>query len=154
MAKKIYVAYGSNMSEEQMGYRCPDAKILGKGIINDWRLMFKGELPSSYATIEEWENFYVPVILWEISAKDERRLDRYEGYPSHYQKREVEVVTESGDKVTGMVYVKSEEEPLNLPSDHYYAVLYDAYEKFEFDLKVLKAAFTFSDRSNRTFNFR
>lgn len=50
---KIYVAYGSNLSETQMAYRCSDAKVLGTGLLRDWRLMFKGELPNSYATIEK-----------------------------------------------------------------------------------------------------
>lgn len=27
--KKYYIAYGSNLSVEQMAYRCPDAKIAG-----------------------------------------------------------------------------------------------------------------------------
>lgn len=39
---RIYIAYGSNMDMEQMKFRCPDAQLLGTGILENWRLMFKG----------------------------------------------------------------------------------------------------------------
>ena len=55
MKKKIYIAYGSNMDLEQMRYRCPNAKMKGTGVLENWRLMFKGSLTGSYATIEEEE---------------------------------------------------------------------------------------------------
>ncbi len=148
MGKKIYVAYGSNLDERQMAYRCPDAKIITTGLLKNWRLMFKGEMPYSYATIEEWENFNVPVLVWEISAADEKRLDRYEGFPKAYLKRGVEVEVTDG-KLIGMAYVMAEDRRLNLPCDHYYALIYDAYQRFKFDLEILKGAFAFSDRENK-----
>ena len=33
----------------------------------------------------------VPVLLWEISARDEASLDVYEGYPVHYRKEVISV---------------------------------------------------------------
>lgn len=144
---KIYVAYGSNMVEKQMAYRCPDAKIIGKGTIQNFRLMFKGTMPDSYATIEPEEGFSVPVIIWEISAGDEKRLDMYEGLDTFYYKREIAVETAEGT-VNGMVYIMNEENRLNPPCDHYYAAIYEAYEKFGFDTKILEEALQFSDRRN------
>lgn len=151
MSKKIYVAYGSNLSEKQMANRCPDAKIVGTGLLKNWRLMFKGEMPYSYATIEEWENFVVPVVVWEISDADEKRLDRYEGFSKAYLKFEVEVEMADGT-LKGMVYAMREDRRLNPPCDHYYAVIYTAYERFGFDLKILEDALAFSDRITRTFS--
>lgn len=90
-------------------------------------------------------------MLWELTAADERRLDRYEGYPKAYIKQDVEVETADGKKITGMVYTRPESCSLNPPCDHYYAVLYEAYEKFGFDLKALEEALIFSDRFNRMF---
>lgn len=149
---KIYVAYGSNLSEEQMAYRCPSAKIIGMGLVRDWRLMFKGDLPNSYATIEEWTGYVVPVLVWELTEDDERRLDRYEGYPISYIKRGVEVELQDGKKITGMVYTRPEDMCLNPPCDHYYAVLYAGYEAFGFDLAILEDALIFSDRLTRMFS--
>lgn len=144
---KMYVAYGSNLDEKIMGRRCPDSELVGSGKLNGWRLMFKGDLPYSYATVEEWEGYEVPVLLWAISESDERFLDVVEGYPDVYQKLEVTVDVD-GKQVAGFMYVKPEYERLNPPSDHYYAVLYDAYKKFDFDLSILETALKFSDCLN------
>lgn len=37
---KYYIAYGSNMSTSQMALRCPDAKLVGTGWLNGYRLAF------------------------------------------------------------------------------------------------------------------
>lgn len=138
-----YLAYGANMDAEMMKCRCPDAKFLGTGVLKDWRLMFKGKPPSSYGTIEEWEGFSVPYVLWEISAADERNLNHYEGYPKHYLKGTV-AVEFNGETVWAMYYFKPEDQPVGAPCDHYVAVLWGAYEKFGFDLSILIRARDFS----------
>ena len=33
-----YIAYGSNMIEEQMAYRCPDARLIGVGYLPGYQL--------------------------------------------------------------------------------------------------------------------
>lgn len=33
MKKRYYIAYGSNLSTEQMAFRTPDAKIIGRAIL-------------------------------------------------------------------------------------------------------------------------
>ena len=37
--KRYYIAYGSNLSVEQMAIRCPDAKIAGMAALKDWKLV-------------------------------------------------------------------------------------------------------------------
>ena len=74
MAKRKYIAYGSNLSIQQMSWRCPDAKILGTGELKDWRLLFKGSKSGSYLTIEKCEGFTVPFAVWEVSSSDEVAL--------------------------------------------------------------------------------
>ena len=143
---KNYIAYGSNMDEGQMQFRCPDAKLIGKGKIKDWRLMFKGSLSGNYATIEREENCEVPILLWKISVADERKLDRYEGYPNFYYKRTVEVEMDKGKTMKGMVYIMHEERKLGLPTAHYYKILSDAYEKFGFDFNILEEALNYSEK--------
>ena len=75
MSKK-YIAYGSNLSVRQMAHRCPDARIIGMAAIQDWKLVFR-----THATIEPAAGRVVPVLIWEISDRDEKNLDLYEGYP-------------------------------------------------------------------------
>ena len=142
--RKIYIAYGSNMDTEQMEFRCPDAKIVDTGKISGWRLMFKGSKTGNYATIEQEENFSVPVLVWEISEADEAELDYYEGFPKFYYKREIEVELDDGRTVKGMAYIMHEERALGQPSIKYLKKLAAAYDKFGFDLQILMKAFDYS----------
>lgn len=87
MKQRIYIAYGSNMSEVQMARRCPDAVLSGTGRIRGYELLFKGSLTGCYATIEKKAGAFVPVVFWRISPADERRLDAYEGFPRFYYKK-------------------------------------------------------------------
>ena len=93
-----YIAYGSNMVEEQMAYRCPDAKLIGMGYIQGARLEFY-----LHATVERTRahDAKVPVAVWEISDADERCLDRYEGYPTYYTKHRRRVVMDDGSEIWG-----------------------------------------------------
>ena len=140
MKKKIYVAYGSNMDLVQMAHRCPQAELLGQGMMKDWQLLFKGSQTGAYATIERKSGREVPVLLWKISKADEHQLDIYEGCPSFYYKKIVGVQTESGP-VRGMAYIMHEERNLGIPTMQYYNVLARAYENFGFDLRILQKAY-------------
>ena len=150
MKKSIYLAYGSNMSLQQMYHRCPDAEPIGKGFIKGWRLMFKGSQSGNYATIEKEEGCTVPVVVWAISRLDAERLDRYEGWPSFYVKETVEFEY-IGDrpgrraKGEGMVYTMSpENSTLGLPSKRYFDVLVEGYHRFGLDLNILYEALDYS----------
>ena len=89
--KKYYLAYGSNLNIPQMQFRCPEARIVGTAVIEGYRLLFKGSKTGSYLTIEKAEGYEVPVGVWEVSERDERNLDRYEGYPTFYYKKEMQL---------------------------------------------------------------
>ena len=145
MASKYYIAYGSNLSVEQMKQRTPDAVIVGTGILHGWRLLFR-----QFATIQEDKNFDVPVLVWKISAQDEKNLDRYEGFPRFYRKKNLSVHVKSLDgedlgELTAMVYVMTSKAVNDrfanpLPSDYYYSILDKGYETFGFDKKILEGA--------------
>ena len=93
--KRYYIAYGSNLNVPQMRMRCPHATILGTANLKDWELLFKGSRTGSYLTIEECENGTVPVVIWEVTAADEAALDRYEGFPTFYYKRDIRLSTKA-----------------------------------------------------------
>lgn len=136
---KLYIAYGSNMDEEQMRYRCPDAKVVGTGTAEGYGLLFRGGADHAYATIEPEKDSRIPVLVWEISERDEQRLDRYEGYPKFYYKKDILVEVE-GEPKEAMVYIMDERNPWNRPSSEYYHILRNAYQKFGFDGTVLELA--------------
>ncbi|WP_312444622.1 gamma-glutamylcyclotransferase family protein [Lacrimispora sp.] len=136
---KLYIAYGSNMDEEQMVHRCPAASVVGTAVVESHRLLFKGAKNRAYATIEPEEGSHVPVLIWEISREDERRLDRYEGYPKFYYKKELSVLV-NGETRNAMVYIMDERNPQNKPGNNYYGILARAYLKYGFDDLILKRA--------------
>jgi gamma-glutamylcyclotransferase (GGCT)/AIG2-like uncharacterized protein YtfP len=137
--KKRYIAYGSNMDEGQMAYRCPTARLLGQAEVEGYRLLFKGSLTGAYATIEPQEGGRVPALVWEIGEADEASLDRYEGFPSFYYKKDLTVRLD-GQEVTAMVYIMDERRRLGEPGGAYYGVLERAYEKFGFPMEILQTA--------------
>ncbi len=90
------------------------------------------------------------MLVWKISEQDERSLDRYEGYPRFYIKKnlKVDVTSLNGDhfgELTAMVYIMTKKATdargINpLPSKYYYSVLDTGYKTFGFDDKILNGA--------------
>lgn len=140
----LYLAYGSNMDEEIMKQRCPNAEFLETGVLKDFRLMFKGEEPDAYATIEEWQGYSVPYVLWGITECDEAELERFEEPPYNYQKYSIEIEYDD-DTYWAIFYAKSDEERVGQPMTHYIDVIENAYEKYKFDEKILDEALRLSD---------
>ena len=142
MAKRYYIAYGSNLNVPQMRMRCPRATILGTANLTGWELLFKGSKTGSYLTIEKCEDGTVPVVIWEVTAADEAALDRYEGFPTFYYKRDIRlqykgIRTGRRRTVTAFAYIMHEERKLGLPSTSYLQTCGTGYRDFGFDLQYL-----------------
>lgn len=138
---KLYVAYGSNMNIEQMSHRCPKAKVVEKGICNDYKLTFRGRY-KGVANIEPCKDKSVPIVLWEITEDCEVALDLYEGYPNLYEKKEVEVMVKDKPK-TAMVYIMVKEytNMVAAPTEYYFNVIARGYSDNGIDLKPLQIAY-------------
>ena len=94
--QRLYIAYGSNLNLEQMAFRCPTAKVVGKSELKDYELLFRGGRRGAVATVEPKAGSTVPVLVWEIQKKDEASLDLYEGYPNFYDKQMLEIELDEG----------------------------------------------------------
>ena len=116
---KLYIAYGSNLHLEQMAYRCPDAKVVCKGIIEDYTLVFRGSKTGAYATIIPKKGDYVPVVVWRISKRDEMNLDRYEGFPTFYYKKNLRVLYDGHLYINAMAYIMFDEAKPGKPTMTY-----------------------------------
>lgn len=149
--KRYYLAYGSNLNVQQMRFRCPTARIMGTAVIEGYELLFKGSKSGSYLTIEPKEGASVPVAVWSVEPADEAALDRYEGFPSFYYKKEMQV-TVTGIKTgkerirDAFVYIMHEERPLGIPSWHYVETCISGYHSFGFDESLLMEAIRKSRR--------
>ena len=149
--KRYYLAYGSNLNLTQMRWRCPDARVLDTAEIADYRLLFKGSKTGSYLTIEPMEGAEVPVVIWEVTETDEKALDRYEGYPNFYYKKEMTldikgIITGKVRRRDAFVYIMHEERELGIPSWYYVNTCLDGYRAFGFDEKYLFDAIRISRR--------
>ncbi|MBA7611401.1 hypothetical protein ES703_18625 [subsurface metagenome] len=70
-----------------------------------------------------WNEEKVLGAIYEISDRDLRRLDSYEGYPGNYDRLKITVFTEDGEPIAAITYIKSgrlEETP---PSKEYLAII-------------------------------
>ena len=144
--KRYYIAYGSNLNVPQMRMRCPHATILGTANLKNWELLFKGSKTGSYLTIEECEGGTVPVVIWEVTATDEDALDRYEGFPNFYYKRDIRlqykgIRTGKRRTVTAFAYIMHEDRPIGIPSNLYTRICLEGYDTFCFDKNVLVDAY-------------
>ena len=144
--KRYYLAYGSNLNIAQMQFRCPDATVVGTAVIPDYELLFKGSLTGAYLTIEPKQGAQVPVGVWEVSLADELRLDRYEGFPSFYYKKEmripvVDIRTGKTKLRDAFVYIMHEDRKLGIPTSFYMRTCLEGYKDFGFDTAPLRQAF-------------
>lgn len=144
--KRYYIAYGSNLNVRQMKMRCPGATILGTTKLKNYELLFKGSKTGSYLTIEKKEGSTVPVVIWEVTESDEKSLDRYEGYPIFYYKKEMKlqykgIRTGKRRTVDAFVYIMNEENPIGVPSIYYMKTCIDGYDTFYFDKNILINAY-------------
>ena len=151
MSKRYYLAYGSNLNISQMRMRCPGARIIGTSVIEDYQLLFKGSKTGSYLTIEPKDGAEVPVVIWEVTESDEKALDRYEGYPNFYYKKEMNlditgIKTKKVRRRDAFVYIMHEERELGIPSWYYVNTCLDGYRAFGFDEKYLFDAIRISRR--------
>lgn len=112
---RLYFAYGSNLSPEQMARRCPDSIFLGKATLRGHRWQINergvanlGPVPAVPAagskegrrgrsrggddSRDKSEDAVVEGLIYAISVADERQLDSYEGVAKgRYDKFEVQV---------------------------------------------------------------
>lgn len=85
-----YFAYGSNMSQEQMKQRCPEATIVGRGLIKNYRIDFTRKSKTrngGVADIIESNSDSVWGIIYKLTDNDFVSLDEYEGYPNYYNRK-------------------------------------------------------------------
>lgn len=145
-----YIAYGSNMVEEQMAHRCPGAKLIGTGYLPNHRLEFY-----LHATVERTRahGAKVPVAVWEIGKEDERNLDRYEGFPTYYTKHRRRVEMDDGSEIWGMVYIMNLIRPQPPTAGYYNSIAY-AYEKLGIGDQIGSVLEPALERSRRRHRFR
>lgn len=114
----IYFAYGANLDLQGMQLRCPGCQPLGTAVLPDHRLVFRG-----VADIETAKGSEVHGALYEITDDHLRMLDRFEGYPRLYIRRQVQVVTDKDATTQATVYQMSRRDGYSPPFQDYLEVI-------------------------------
>ena len=127
MGERLYFAYGSNINLTQMSLRCPDAEVVGEATLPGYELLFRCGL----ATIEPKVGATVHGLLWNLTPLCEKSLDRYEGFPHLYDKRDVTVRDSAGREITVMAYVMVARRFLQpeIPSAAYFQGILEGYRQ-------------------------
>ena len=126
-----YFAYASNLSRQQMAVRCPEAKPKFIARLPHHKLIFAGwsrKWRGGHATIRQSRGDVVMGALYEISERGLRLLDKHEDYPSSYDHLKVKVVTEDGDFVEAVTYIRVEQAEETKPLPEYLAIIQKGYK--------------------------
>lgn len=140
---KYYLAYGSNLNLKVMKMMCPKAKVVGKCLLNDCRLVFRGGENCSYLTVEPAEGYSVPVGIFKLGIFDESKLDFYESFPELYHKKEMDI-TINNKKSKAMIYLMNSGLSKYQPDNEYLNTCREGYVFFGFDQKYLDEALEYS----------
>lgn len=135
---RLYVAYGSNLNKRHMRQRCPAARPVGKIMLTNSKLVFRG-----VADLEYDPTSSTPCGVWEVTPDCERALDRYEGVGSGFYYRDLNIrLRFRGKPQRALVYLmgKRHQGGIYPPSQHYLDTIRQGYEDFGLDTSFLDEA--------------
>jgi len=125
-----YFAYGGNLNQKQMLERCPESKPKFVATLPNYKLVFVGwsrQWRGGVASIKPFRGEKVLGAIYEISDRDLRRLDSYEGYPGNYNRLNVTVFKEKGEPVEAITYIKARQSEETPPSPAYLSIIQQGY---------------------------
>ena len=135
-----YFAYASNLNRKQMAERAPDSKPKFIATLPNFKLTFTARsgrqggaigITPHTASITPHRGEKVLGAVYEISERDLKRLDRYEDYPTVYDRRKVTVWTETNDPVEAVTYIKIDQSRELKPAPEYLAVIQQGYRDWQ-----------------------
>jgi len=128
----FYFAYGSNMERFQLKRLCPRAKFVTAATLTDYELTFSGHSPmwgGGIADIRERPGKTVEGVVWEIDEAEQQALDKYEGYPTLYLHKEIQVRSRIGKMIAALAYAMANPGREMAPSKRYKQLLISGAEE-------------------------
>lgn len=125
-----YFAYGSNLNRKQILERCPDSKPKSTATLPNYKLVFVGwsrQWQGGVASIRTFRGAKVLGAIYEISDRDFRRLDGYEGYPRNADHLNVTVFTEDSEPIQAITYMRTGQPEETQPSLQYLTLIQQGY---------------------------
>jgi len=106
-----YFAFGSNMDTYRMLERVGYIPESMPGILRGWRLVFNKKARdgnSGYANIVRDPGGEVQGAVYRVTWADIDVLDGYEGYPAHYDRKEIQLLANT-EMISAVVYIAAPE---------------------------------------------
>ena len=132
-------AYGSNLDLIQMNRRCPSAKIISKGSLDNYRLDFNrysSGWGGGVADVIPAKGSEVWGLVFELSDTDMDSLDFYEGCyknrPSLYERNKVVINTTKGPISDVWLYTVVEKQKFEAPTAKYLGIIKMAAVRWNF----------------------
>ena len=126
---RLYFAYGSNINQEQMEFRCNNALPVAIAYVKNFRFVINS---NGVATIIPASASVVRGVLWQISKSDEDELDIYEGVSSNLYTKENCNVSVGYENIDALVYIASNSE-FGKPRKNYLETIIDGIVSFNGD---------------------
>lgn len=125
-----YFAYAANLNRKQMSAHCPDSKPRFAATLPNHRLIFTGwsrQWRGGVASIKPLQGEKVVGAVYEVSERDLRLLDKYQGYPANYDRVTKRVITESDQWLEVLTYIKRQQSEETEPSRDYLTLIQQGY---------------------------
>jgi gamma-glutamylcyclotransferase len=124
-----YFAYASNLNRRQMAERAPDSKPRFIATLPNFKLTFTARpgRQGGVASITPHRGEKIIGAVYDVSERDLKRLDGYEGYPTVYDRRRITVWTETNEPIEAITYIKMEQSQEATPSPEYLAIIKQGY---------------------------
>jgi gamma-glutamylcyclotransferase (GGCT)/AIG2-like uncharacterized protein YtfP len=123
-----YFAYGMNTHSENMMIRTGDSIDLGRAMLPDFRLEF-----IEFCDVQPDSSNDVVGVLWKMSPAGLAQLDVREGYPTHYDRKIMNVMTgaDGRDCPAWVYYMTPRKAAAGLypPSEHYWNTVNAGYRE-------------------------
>jgi gamma-glutamylcyclotransferase (GGCT)/AIG2-like uncharacterized protein YtfP len=113
-----------------MSERVPDSQPKFKAILPNYKLIFTGwsrKWRGGTASIKPFHGERVDGAVYEVSERGMQRLDSYEECPAVYNRLNVLVITEDGEAIKAVTYIRRRQSEETKPSREYLAVIQQGY---------------------------
>ena len=110
--------------------RCPDSKPELIATLPNYKLVFLGwsrQWRGGVASIRPFRGEKVFGAIYELSDRDLRRLDSYEGYPRDANRLNVTVFNEDSQAIQAITYIKAGQSEETKPSPEYLSIIQQGY---------------------------
>lgn len=137
MKKILYFAYGSNLLMKQVNKRCKMALPLERAILRNYRLVYRKNLRGrAVADIIPYEGGKVYGAIYEFTPEDVLKMDKFEGVPSVYNRKFIDVETREGIKRC-LTYTMLPYFEYGIPKKDYFIKIYNGYKDWHLPTEYL-----------------